>query len=242
LAGLDPNSGDFAVLPPHFDLSPCHPDIQEALEMRFGNILDLYEDINGGLAGVFTMFLASIVFHMDTFIRIIIDRDSKHPFATIPLLQAPELLRRIQEKLTVDKTSNLNQPTGVPPHVGHTIRLERAIQLVTQTLKTVQEQDQTLQDVVIRAIESRDAQAGILTITQLGERLKKHHDQLEELLHESPSTRVGQDTFANDQTQKPSLVNQRRPFYNYGGRPGWHVPKVGISQPRRCEKADGAFG
>jgi hypothetical protein len=225
LSGLDPNSGDFAVLPPHFDLSPCHPYIKEALKMCFGNILNLYEDTNGGLAGVFTMFLASIVFHMDTFIRPIIERDSKHPFATIPLLQAPELLRRLQEKVTVDKTSNLNQPTGVPPQVGHTIRFERAIQVVTHTLKTVQDQGQTLQDVVIRAIESRDAQAGILTITQLEERLKKHHDQLEELLHESPNTRVGQDTAANDQTQNPSLVNQRRPLYNYGGRLGWHAPQ-----------------
>jgi hypothetical protein len=61
LAGLDPNSGDFAFLPPHFDLSPGHPDIQEALEICFGNILNLYEDTNGVLAGVFTMFLVSIV-------------------------------------------------------------------------------------------------------------------------------------------------------------------------------------
>jgi hypothetical protein len=93
--------------------------------------------------------------------------------------------------------------------MGHIIRLERAIQLVTQTLNTVQEQWQTLQDAVIRAIENRDAQAGIFTITQLEERLKAHHDQLEELLHQSPNTRVGQDTVTNDQTQKPSLVNQR---------------------------------
>jgi hypothetical protein len=180
---------------------------------------------------------------MDTFVRPIVERDSKHAFATIPLLQAPELLRQLQEKVNFDKTSNLNQPTGVPPHVGHTIRLERAIKLVSETLKTVQEQGQTLQDACIRAIENRDAQAGILTITQLEERLKAHHDQLEELLHQSLNTRVGQDTVANDQTQKSSLVNQRRPFYNYGG--GALVgtsPQVGISQPRRCEKAGGAFG
>jgi hypothetical protein len=89
---------------------------------------------------------------MDTFIIPILERDSKHPFTTIPLLQAPELLRRLQEKVTVDKTSNLNQPTGVPPHVGHTIRIERAIQLVSETLNTVQEQGQTLQDAFVRAI------------------------------------------------------------------------------------------
>jgi hypothetical protein len=161
---------------------------------------------------------------MDTFIRPTVERDSKHPFAIISPLQAPEILRRPQEKVTVDKTSNLNQPTGVLPHVGHTIRLERAIQLVSETLKTVQEQGKTLQDAVIRAIENRDAQAGILTINQLEESLKAQHDQLEEILHQSPNTRVGQDTVANDHTQKPSLVNQRRPFYNYGGRLGWHVP------------------
>jgi hypothetical protein len=85
LAGLDLNSGDLVVLPPHFDLSPGHPDIQEALEICFGNILNLYEDTNGGLAGVFTMCLASIVYHMDTFIRPVVERDSKHPFATIAL-------------------------------------------------------------------------------------------------------------------------------------------------------------
>jgi hypothetical protein len=140
LAELDLHSGDLVVLPPHFDLSPGRPDIQEALEICFGNILNLYEDTNGGLAGVFTMCLASIVYRMDTFIRPVVERDSKHPFATIPLLQAPEILRRLQEKEIVDKTSNLNQPTGVPTHVVHTIRLDCKIELVSETLKTVQEQ------------------------------------------------------------------------------------------------------
>jgi hypothetical protein len=213
LVGLDPNSGDFAVLlPPHFDLSPGHPNIQEALEICFGNIIHLYEDENGWLAGVFIMFLDSIVNHMDTLIRPIVEHDSKHAFATIPLLQAPEILRWLQEKVNVDKTSNLNQPTGVPPHMYQTIWLGRAIQLVYETLKTVQEQGQTLQDAVIRAIENRDNQAGILTINRLEEMLKAHHDQLEELLHQSPNTRVGQDTVSTNQTQEPTLVNQHRPF------------------------------
>jgi hypothetical protein len=36
------------------------------------------------------------------------------------------------------------QGSYLPPHVGHTIRIERAIQLVSETLKTVQEQGQTI--------------------------------------------------------------------------------------------------
>jgi len=70
LAGLPPNAVDFAALPPHFIYGMENEDVKQALQIRFGCIIDLYEERqSGGIVGVLLYFLASVVYHMDAFVK-----------------------------------------------------------------------------------------------------------------------------------------------------------------------------
>ena len=48
LAGLPPNAVDFAVLPPHFIYGMENDDLNQALQICFGCIIDLYEERQSG--------------------------------------------------------------------------------------------------------------------------------------------------------------------------------------------------
>ena len=69
--------------------------------------------------------LASVVYQSD-FINTTAMSTGDHPFNSIPLLQEPELLLRLKDKVTTEKTDNMCHTTGVPPHVEQ-MRLQKSL-------------------------------------------------------------------------------------------------------------------
>ena len=89
IAGLDPDSENFDVLPPHFILGYEHAlkneSIKEAMEICFGPILSAWCN-KCALDGIFLLFLASIVYH-SKFLLMHTAEKLAHPFLSIPILQ-----------------------------------------------------------------------------------------------------------------------------------------------------------
>ena len=125
LAGLDPNSTRFRVLPPHFKCGLENPHVKQALDMCFGRILKARENLSY-LPGFFLRLLASIVYH-EHWIRGILHKDNKHPFGNIFLFENTELLKNLRDLVTTDATTNMQMPTGIPTHIDLNNKLEKII-------------------------------------------------------------------------------------------------------------------
>ena len=63
---------------------------------------------------------ASVVYHSD-WLEEMGEKDASHVFNTIPILNDPELLLRLKERVTLKLNIQISQPTGVPPHVENAI-------------------------------------------------------------------------------------------------------------------------
>ena len=156
LAGLRPNSVDFATLPPHFTAGMEHHSVAEAIGICFGNILELYPELSGcGLVGVLLILLGSMVFHMDTFLRPMVESKPRHPFLAIRLLQYLDLLQELQAMVTVDATPNMPYATGISPHIQQGKALNTVIEKVTLLTETMVS---LTDDVKVAVVEARDVQ------------------------------------------------------------------------------------
>jgi hypothetical protein len=68
LAGMDPNSETFGVLPPHFMLEDpmANEDIREAMELCFGTILHNWENTtDSNLTPILLRCFASLIFNYE---------------------------------------------------------------------------------------------------------------------------------------------------------------------------------
>ena len=231
LAGLPaPNAVDFAVLPPHFIYGMENDDVKQALQICFGCIIDLYEERqSGGIIGVLLYFLASVVYHMDAFVKPVIEKQPNHPFSAIPLLQYPGLLQRLQKFVTLDRTDNMPQATGIPLHIDHSQKLSEILLKVTQITSMMMHQTEEIKASVVQAIEEHDIRGGVITIDLLNNRLKEHHKQLEQVLCDQ----LQQGGITNDQVTRPLPEQEHQQgqqkgidhtLYYYDGK-FWQVPR-----------------
>ena len=93
LAGLDPNTSTFKVLPPHFIVGMENIHVKEAVNIYFPNISKLNGLAN--IKGLLLWSLASVVYHSDSLSQVIISQPG-HPFAHIPLLNNQDLLAELK--------------------------------------------------------------------------------------------------------------------------------------------------
>ena len=152
LCGLDPNKSEFSVLPPHWTIvSPMEDkDISEAIQLMYGTIL-LHHPSS---CGVLVRLLASVVHHSNWLIGVA-SQNPGHPFAAIPLLQTPQLLSRLQAKVTVEATPTMSKATGVPPHVAQLNLMTSLLELCQTTLQRVNNQEQVVRESIFTAMEQR---------------------------------------------------------------------------------------
>jgi hypothetical protein len=125
LAGLDPTSTQFRVLPPHFTCGLENPVVSQALDMCFGRILKAHSNL-AYLPGFFLRLLASIVYH-EQWLRGILHQNKKHPFGNIFLLENTDMLKQLRELVTTDATTNMQRPTGIPTHIDLNNKIETII-------------------------------------------------------------------------------------------------------------------
>ena len=159
----------------------------------------------------------SVVYHMGAFVKHVIEKQPNHPFSAIPLLQYPGLLQRLQKFVTLDRTDNMPQATGIPPHIDHSQKLSEILLKVTQITSMMMHQTEEIKASVVQAIEEHDIRGGVITIDFLNNRLKEHHKQLEQVLC--------------DQLQQGGINDQvTRRLHQQGQQKGidekfWQVPR-----------------
>jgi hypothetical protein len=158
-AGLDPNSPDFAILPPHFIVGLDDNDVKEAMSLSFGNIGNHFN-----CTGTLAFLLASLVYNID-FFRHLAARDPTHAFNQLPILQAsPGLISRLREKIMTGRSMKLSQPTGIPPHIEHARVLHEVLMATTETLEKLVDMVDMIKSAVREAIEANDLQSGQVTM------------------------------------------------------------------------------
>jgi len=100
LTGLDPNKSNFATLPLHFKKEVNiigGSDIKEVMHMMYSPILDTNnEEVDP--TGLLLFVLASVIYH-SAWLKPIVAQNPGRSFFLIPLINSPELLKRLQAKV-----------------------------------------------------------------------------------------------------------------------------------------------
>ncbi len=153
LAGFDPDEPGFGVLPPHFSKGADNPHIQEGMRLYFGGILGRFS--GDGIEGALLLFLASIVYHADSFLLPEIADNKNHPFLSIPILSKPDLLRKLQGLVTLKPTGDVMKPTGVPLHTKMMDELKEIYEALQDYSREVRDLKETLPAMVKKSIDEK---------------------------------------------------------------------------------------
>ena len=125
IAGLDPDSDSFDVLPPHFKLAEekalQNEHIREAIDLCFGPIIKEWGP-KCAIKGILLLLLANIVYHSE-YLLSFIPANSAHPFLSIPVLQRIDLLNKLKEMVMIEPARDVMKQTCVPRHVKLTKKL-----------------------------------------------------------------------------------------------------------------------
>ena len=100
IVGLDPNSPNFDVLPPHFKGGTDNEHIQRAMELCFGPIIKAFNATHS-VKGFILLCLASMVYH-SIFLKSFVAKNPEPPFGLIPILNDDVLLGKLKELVTLE--------------------------------------------------------------------------------------------------------------------------------------------
>ena len=183
LVGLDPSKLEFATLPPHFYKDGNlmdDPDINEAIMVMYGPILDEY---NEGIdpTGLLLLVLASVIYHSPWLIEVI-TRKPGHPFALIPMLNKPDLLKRVQAKVGLKKGGQVGRVTGIPPHIENAVLCTKLLSLYKETLLEAKLLTSTVRDSVAQVYEEKVLENGMLTSERLKAMFESFHGEILEAI------------------------------------------------------------
>ena len=255
LALLDPTSPDFATLPPHWNMSDPmgNAKVKEAMNLMFATILQKWSGSAVDPTGVLLICLASVVYHSD-FLKQVAAETPGHPFDLIPLLSNPTLLKDLKELVTLQPEGQMTTPTGIPPHVASATMLQKVLTVCTNTLETVKDMTQRIEQAVKGAFEDKAEENGQVTGERLKEMLSAYQtnmatmidEKLTQLRESLPNVTGAEppqdeeeinDTVFADGQEEEVLVedatgNGNTPptrityrQYSYDGR-FWHVPRA----------------
>ena len=172
LAGLDPNTSEFASLPPHFTTPSTDTDVEDALKICFGDLAEKYN-----FKGQLMLCLASMIHHVD-WIKEIAATIPGHPFNILPILRHPDLVQRLKLAVSTLPSKYLSQATGIPPHVNQLTVIK---QVATSLQAVVLKLDDLMSQIaasVTAAIESNDLRSGAVTMSTLKEHLNEFGQEL----------------------------------------------------------------
>ena len=152
LAGLDPDSADFDVLPPHFTVSMDDERIQKAMKLCFGNILDsernrcdnAENDGNGNsfMPAILLRCLASLVYHEDSIRKVIASRPA-HPWKNLAIFSDQQLLKELKSLVTTDPTPGIcDKATGTARHT----KMMKAVNKILQSFRQDKAERQLAQE------------------------------------------------------------------------------------------------
>ncbi|KAL7541385.1 hypothetical protein ACHAXR_011858 [Thalassiosira sp. AJA248-18] len=184
----DANSKDFAMLPAHWK-DPTDELIAEGVACCFPGILDKHGHRDNNPSGLLDLFLAQLVYHSD-FLKQTVHNFPSHDFGSLPLVfDNPELLNALKERVTLEPSPDISRATGIPPHITHSIEIQKTIDICGEVKDAVLKLDKTIADTISTAIDEKVKSNGNVNITimnQAFERFRK--DIVEELKVMWPAT------------------------------------------------------
>lgn len=161
LAGLNPSSDEFATLPPHWVLDDpmSNERVSEAMNLMFATILQKWGGTAVDPTGVLLLCLASVVWHSD-FLRETTTAHPGHPFAMIPIMGNPDLLRDLKELVTLEPKGQVTSATGIPPHVEQATVAKKILSVASETLEAVKKLIENVKESVKEAFEEKPQKMG----------------------------------------------------------------------------------
>ena len=131
MTAIDINSDDYVILPPHFSVVNPLADIKEGVNLMYGKIITAHLDNDP--SGLMIRLLASVVYHSDWILEVG-NKNAGHPFLFIPILQHPDLLLRLKEKVTTNPSSIIQKILGIPPNVEQMKKQRELLNLFNEIL------------------------------------------------------------------------------------------------------------
>lgn len=180
LAGLDPMSHHFEAIPPHFVEGIDDADVKMGVEMNFKNIYrNAKNDASSNMTAILVRCLASLVHHSDAMLEVIA-KNPGHPFMNIPILSSsPALLQRLKNKVTTKRSTAIESPTGVPPHVKQMSMISEVFEFLKKEREERKNLEEKLRNIIESAIEKNAAENGHLTAASMRNVLTLHKKEME---------------------------------------------------------------
>jgi hypothetical protein len=140
----------------------------EGMSLCFGRIFDGFGGC--GIEGALLLFLASIVYHADTFLLPQIANNRNHPFLSIPLLSRPDILKQLQELVTLEPAGDVMQSTRVLRSAYLMDELRKVYAAMQGYTLEVRDLKTKFPEIVKNAIEDKATESGQVTATFVMER------------------------------------------------------------------------
>ena len=176
LSGIDPDSEDFATLPPHFKEGMENKHIAEAMQLCFGSIIVAWSG-TCAIQSALMLFLASMVYHQK-FLLGYIAQNSKHPFQSIPILQRPDLLEELTKLVTLDPVGDVTVLTGVPFRVKQMVKLNAVFKTLQTGIDMILTWSGNLPGIIKATVNDIAEEAGQVTVPFVMELLENQHAQM----------------------------------------------------------------
>ena len=154
LAGLNPTSPSFKVLPPHFTCGLENKYVKEGVELCYGTNTKDTTKLRLSTWNI-SLVLASVVYH-ETWIRGFVHNNKKHPFSNLFLLENADLIRNLKVLITTEQTENMPSPTGIPTHIDLQSIMEEILLGNNKFLEKLELQSTIIQEAVKKAIQEND--------------------------------------------------------------------------------------
>ena len=104
LAGLDPNSGSFAIIPPHFKDGMGNEIVKKGMNLCFKKVLDTNARVNPNMQGILLRCLASMVHNFSKIMKLI-EHEASNPLWQIPVFSDLELRKNLLELVTTEPSN-----------------------------------------------------------------------------------------------------------------------------------------
>ena len=211
IVGIDPSDQQFASLPPHCTVSnPLENEhITKAMKLLYAPILEKWGGhCHSDSIGLLPFVLPSMIHHIDWIVNIA-SSESNHPFATLPLLQEPDLIIKLKKLATLKPTEVMPRATGIPPHVETTVQLKALLDLSMETLRTVQMQGELIEQSIKKAFEEKVIENGVITSERILQILSEFQEKMLQNVGETIRTVSGSRTDAVTNNENNQFIVAR---------------------------------
>ena len=184
----DANSKDFAILPAHWK-DPEDPLIADGVACCFPGILEKHGHRDNNPSGLLDLLLAQLIYHSN-FLKQTVTDFPEHSFGLLPLVfDNPDLLSALQERVTLEPSPDMPRATGIPPHITHSIDIQKSIDLCFEVKDAVLHLDETIATTINSTIDEKVKSDGNVNLTIMTKALATFRkDLLEHLVPMLPTT------------------------------------------------------